>query len=422
MRFIIALILTISAASGYTLSGTTYTTSGSASDVQLACSAAPSGSTIKVPAGTFSWGSHGSTGVVTISGRGITLQGAGSGSTIVQGDGPQNAYAGVLDVSQISGVSTRITGIQFQGGHMLGIHGNTTSAPFRVDNCIFDGSSSAYVNVMLSMDGMSPGLIDHCSFIGGAAGEFIHNNAAGSGNNAGWLDDITPGGGTQFVYIENCTFTCNQSNVFASGIESYYGARTCLRHSTFNYCQIDEHGNSGTIGNVGSRWYEFYENTFVVPANYNQSNYFALRDGSGVVFNNYITGGPNAAGSGGIIQLTQDFTGSTSSPIMYQVGRGLGQNRSPVYLWGFGAYTANIFSGSDYVKAGTDFIVSTSQPSNMMICQRASDGSGSTYNYTPFTYPYPLAANGMPSPGQASSTPTPVPQAPANLRVAQPTR
>jgi hypothetical protein len=66
-----------------------------------------------------------------------------------------------------------------------------------------------------------------------------------------------------------------------SAIQSYYGARTVMRHCQLNYCEIDQHGNVPPL--YGTRWYEFYENTFYVRANGNQSDYFALRGGSGVV-------------------------------------------------------------------------------------------------------------------------------------------
>ena len=74
-----------------------------------------------------------------------------------------------------------------------------------------------------------------------------------------------------------------------------------MRYCTLNYCQIDQHGNTA----IGARWWEFYNNTFYVPPNGNQSNYFALRAGSGVVFNNHVSGGPNI-GSGQIELYSDD--------------------------------------------------------------------------------------------------------------------
>jgi hypothetical protein len=40
-------------AQGYTVSGSTYNTNGSSSDVQAAINAAPNGATIRIPAGNF---------------------------------------------------------------------------------------------------------------------------------------------------------------------------------------------------------------------------------------------------------------------------------------------------------------------------------------------------------------------------------
>src|SRR6516164_9719105 len=74
-RFSIAfLLLCASTAWSYTVSGTTYTTDGSQSDVQAACNAAPDNRTVTVviPNGTYSW-----TGTLTIT-KALTLAGASS--------------------------------------------------------------------------------------------------------------------------------------------------------------------------------------------------------------------------------------------------------------------------------------------------------------------------------------------------------
>jgi hypothetical protein len=408
MRFIITLILTVSAACGYTVNGTTFTTNGSAPDVQAAINAAGSGAVVTIPAGSFNWGT--AVGTVLISGKGITLSGAGSSSTTINAQGPNGSFSGVLQIQTIGAASTRITGIAFAGGWTVGVGGSPTGATYRIDNCSFDGTNSPVNPTMLSLFGDGPGLIDHCTFTAGGAAEMIHNNGVGAGNNAGWLDDINPGS-AQLVYIENCTFICNGSAFFNTGVSGAYGCRTCVRHSTFNFSKFDQHGNSGTIGNIGTRWFEFYSNVFNVPADQNQSTFADLRDGSGVVFNITVSGGPNLGT--GSIELTNDFAGSTSYPIIYQIGRGLGQNSSPVYVWGMGSLASNVVSLSSYIEAGRDCFLSSAQPANMVICERASDGRGTTYNYVPFTYPYPLNSNGIPTPGQAGQGPS----APSNLRV-----
>ena len=55
-----------------------------ASDVQAAINAATEGQAVSIPAGTCSW-----TSGVTISGKGITVQGAGSGRIIAYDNGTE---------------------------------------------------------------------------------------------------------------------------------------------------------------------------------------------------------------------------------------------------------------------------------------------------------------------------------------------
>src|SRR5262249_30248956 len=71
---IIFLMFAAGSAWSFTVSGTTYTTNGSQSDVQAACNAAPDNGTVTVviPNGTFSW-----TGNLTIT-KSLALAGASS--------------------------------------------------------------------------------------------------------------------------------------------------------------------------------------------------------------------------------------------------------------------------------------------------------------------------------------------------------
>jgi hypothetical protein len=369
-KTLLALLVSTSIAGAYTSSKGVFSTNGSSSDVQAAINAAAAGNTVTVPAGSFSgWNISISTPIV--------LQGAGQGSTTIEGNG-ENA---VLSVNATSSAA-RITGFTFDGG--------TTQS------------------ILVQFSGNSPELVDHCTFIGGDASEMIHNMGMGPSDTSGWTVDVIPGSANA-LYIEDCTFTKNpQADQYfwgTSAIESYYGSRTVIRYCTFNYCQIDQHGNTGL---VGARWWEFYDNTFYVPANGNQSNFFALRGGSGVVFSNHMTGGPNAGG--GSIELYSD---NTNNPPTDGPGAGIFINGgpsytvlSPAYLWGNDS-TMPVTSGSSNIIQGRDYFVSSTQPASMNISETAAQAAkgGSTYSYVPYVYPHPLASGASPS-------------APTNLRVA----
>jgi len=369
-KTLLALMVSTGIAGAYTSNNGVFSTNGSTSDVQAAINAAAAGNTVMVPAGSFSgWNINVSTPVV--------LQGAGQGSTTIQGNG----INAVLSVNA-TGTAARITGFTFDGG--------TTQS------------------ILVQFSGNSPELVDHCTFIGGNASEMIHNMGMGPSDVSGWTNDLTPGSANA-LYIEDCTFTKNpladQYFWGTSAIQGYYGARTVIRHCTFNYCQIDQHGN---VGLVGARWWEFYNNTFYVPSNGNQSNFFALRGGSGVVFNNHMSGGPNVGG--GTIELYSD---NTNDPATDGPGAGIFINGapsftvlSPAYIWGNDS-TMPVTSGSSNIVEGRDYFVSSTQPTSMKISETAAQAAkgGSVYSYAPYVYPHPLVSGST------------APAAPTNLKV-----
>src|SRR6266481_5467043 len=86
---------------------TTFASDGSPTSIQTFHSQAVNGDTITLPAGTFTW----TTGV-TLS-KGITLQGAGIGQTIIR-DSITGGVRIVLWTLPNSASASRITGIEFQ--------------------------------------------------------------------------------------------------------------------------------------------------------------------------------------------------------------------------------------------------------------------------------------------------------------------
>jgi hypothetical protein len=355
-----------------------YDSEGSPLEIQHRIDVAANGAVVKIPAGSFIWRRG-----ITIQGKGVTLQGAGQGVTTITN---MSGHA-LISVSSVSFSGTRITGLTLQGDHTLSISGPKISAPYRVDHCTFDAGAAQAI--LLEVEGNGPGLIDQCQFVAGSASEMIHNNGMGPENASGWRDEIIPGSAAA-VYIEDCTFTKNpladQYFNATSAIESFYGARTVMRYCILNACQIDQHGTKGMIG---ARWWEFYNNTFYTPPGMYQSNYFDLRGGTGVVFNNVNTG-QNLQGGGGVVAL-RDENGGTWP--LY-LGRGINRKYSPVYLWNNGP-AMRITSGSSNVVAGRDFFVSSTQPPKLARYERASHNSATAYAYIPFAYPHPLRNGNM---------------------------
>jgi hypothetical protein len=363
----------------------------SSSDVQAAINSAANGDTVKTPGPcSNSW----SSAVSIPSNKGITVDGGGNttlssfGFTLSQGSA----------TSRITGFTFTGPGNNGQNGQAvaLNISGSPSSVAFRVDHNTFTANSQS---VFIAISGNGPGLLDHNSLTGGGASEMIHNLGLGASNNGGWSDSVAPGS-DNMVYVEDNTFTDSDPTFIASGLQSYNGARTVVRHNTFNFSQIDQHG---TPGMIGARWWEVYENTFNAQGKA-QCCYMVLRGGSGVIFNNHKAGSNGAPGG---IQLIEEDSGY---PALYQIGRGINESYSPAYVWGNDS-TIPVGSGSSNVVEGRDFMLSAAQPGASMLRQEASsDTSSTTYGYTPYTYPHPLQAGQSTPPVQGGG-----PQPPSSL-------
>jgi hypothetical protein len=378
-----SVIAAVLASSAY--ANTITAASCSSSNVQSAINSAYTGDTVLVPGGSCTW----STTVSIPSSKAITVSGGG-----------KTSIAGTLDLKAGTSGNSRITGFTFTSNSAVTAEGSKSTTAFRIDHNTFSQPNNQAIFVICS--GNAPGLIDHNQFTGGSASEMIHNMGAGPSDGSGWTDDVVPGS-PNMLFIEDNTFTYNATGSPAyfwgtSALQSYYGARTVFRHNTCNMCQVDQHG---TAGMIGARWWEIYENTFNVVTNGNQSDYIAIRAGSGVIFNNHVTGAANQGA--GTIELYEEDSGY---PALYQVGRGINQNYSPAYIWGNDA-SMHVTSGSSNVVQGRDFMTSSSQPSGMKRWELGSDSSSTTYSYTPYTYPHPLQ-------NQSDTTPT-APSAPTSL-------
>jgi hypothetical protein len=350
------------------------------SDVQNAINLAVSGDTVLLPSScSVTWN-----GPVSIpSTKGITLD--GNGANITRGVSGGTALITLTPSSTLA--RSRITGFAFTDssssvGYFIVIDtGNETSAKFRIDHCTFTG-----LRLLTHIRITAPvyGLIDHDTFTWSTNNEIIHNEAYG-GTDAGWRNDVFPGS-DQALYVEDSTFVNQVSGSPAyflggSATQGYYGSRTVFRYNSVTMAQVDQHG---TAGNIGARWWEIYENTFIVIPNGNQDKYMDLRAGSGVVFNNHLTGAPNQ-GNGGIVLREED----SGWPALYQVGRGKNQTSDPAFVWGNDP-SMPVQSGSSNVLDNRDFF------------QMPKPG------YTPYIYPHPL---------QTGTTGAQPPQAPSNLRI-----
>jgi len=306
--------------------------------------------------------------------------------------------------------STRVTGLTFLtiGGSKnptIRISGSFAppSATARIDHNAFQSKSAG---TWIETAGGAPVLIDHNSLAAGGAAEIIHNVAFGpsAGTSIGWKTDVVPGS-ANMVFIEDNTITCLDKTYLCNVVQSYYGARTVVRHNAIYFSQIDQHG---TEGQPWARWWEIYQNTFYSQGR-NQCCYMALRGGSGVAWGNTHPDINEVSGGAGLFVEAPKCAGSYPSagyPAQDQIGRGINQAASPAYFW------ANpddipvvIGPGGGCLAKGKDFFVSAKEPTTLTRCESKADrksGCPVSYQYRPFTYPFPLNAKGLPDPKKGS--------------------
>lgn len=355
-------------------------------DVAAAISQAATGDTVRLPANkSATWTSN--LGIT----KGIVLDFAGC--TITRSMPSTNQS--MISVTTVPAFVTRLTGGTFKGaGSGTGYNGryltiSPSAGPFRLDGCTFntDGAS-----ILVDIN-QGPGLVDHCTWNAGGVAEIIHCLGYGPSSTAGWANDVFPGG-ENATYIEDCTFNKTFSGNAGAlhAAANFYGHRTVFRHCTINGgMDFDAHG---TAGNIGTRWYECYDNDWYVNCNLDKC--FQLRAGSGVIFNNTLHNQGGAAG-GRTITLWEEDPGPY--PALYQIGRGKNQTLDPLYIWGNSVQDAG--GGTGGMQIGN--------VSSSLIQQNRDYYASQKPGYTPYQYPHPLQGGGpTPSP-TASASPTPVP-------------
>lgn len=91
-------------------------------------------------------------------------------------------------------------------------------------------------------------------------------------------------------YIEDCSVF--QTSAPRAVTDSFYGGRYGIRECYISNCSIETHGTESGGVKRGPRWFESYNNTIVAtgaPSNPSEYTHF-IRGGSGVIYNNTITG------------------------------------------------------------------------------------------------------------------------------------
>jgi lysophospholipase L1-like esterase len=261
----------------------------SRSAVGIAYGMAVDGDTVTIPAGTGSWTS---TLAVT---KGITIQGAGIGSTMITDN--LTYWDMIFDIDLVASRTTRITGIEFDVGTRTDgyaiIHAdgsNTNGSALRVDHCKFDGCKAT----LFQVDTVT-GCIDNNTmllrdFSGNLLAHIKGSLWDGSTKGNGALDDGPNFGGANFLFFETNTVTCAAGSTLRSLIDSQAGARWVYRHNTTFGGYLEGHGSEASYER-STHAVEIYNNSFDQDSRNSYVTYF--RGGVGLIYSNAIS---NVAG------------------------------------------------------------------------------------------------------------------------------
>jgi len=334
-------------------------------DVELAVRTAVEGTTVVIPAGDCSWGTH----QLNVPG-GMFIQGAGADATTIRrvGDVTNSIYLIAFDCtngkrakfSNIGLVGNGNGAIQDKGLGLL--HG---CVDFTVSHSKF--SNFVFSAVYVGDSSRQRGVISKNDFV---------DNYSASLANLGYGVVVYGGGdwpaltlGSQnAVFVEDNNFSGNRHNI-ASNNGSVY----VFRHNNVvgqdpakDFAMTDAHGLSSS--QVGSRSVEIYDNHYSVNLKHGlQRTAIGIRGGDGVIFNNTVGAGISRA-----IELSLEGFTCGIYPGPYQI-------RS-LYIWN-NSFSANSEKFSEGID-NTDCPVSIALGRDYFL--HAKPG------YIPYAYPHPL--------------------------------
>jgi hypothetical protein len=358
--------------------------------VQAAVDAASDGDTVAVPAGTGTWEL-----AVNISGKTITLQGAGSGA-----GGTKILYGGaghsliVIDPGKQTG-RMDVSGFRLVGGDKnywdgaLRIFGPAGWKNLRIHHMVFED------NKQYSIRGYAGtcGLVDHCTFRGAAHGICMWGNGV-----ADWTNSLVLGT-DGFFFVEDNTFDWKDWYGMTGAVCFDYvdGGRVVFRYNTIRYGFFETHDRVRHGSGASANAWEIYCNSFWTDTP--KWKGCDISAGTGVIWGNTFTG-PWTIPIGGFDYKTDDprgiprcdgtdpadqnVPGESGWRSQYQIGS-QGEGRTaigyPAYIWGntvVGGSGSNgmVITGKDspkHIREGRDFYNNTPRP-----------------EYVAYRYPHPL--------------------------------
>jgi hypothetical protein len=358
--------------------------STSLSDVRSAVSSAASGDTVVVPAGSSAWA-----GVLTIT-KGIILQGAGVGNTVIRSSisNPADGLIRYEPASPSLDEPFQVTGFSFECdwltcGIRIQNESRSVITKVRVNNNRFRKALTG-----IYIDAEMYGLIDNNVFYECVIAIRCFGNMANPWH--AWADMPVEVGTSRQIFIEDNTFEDlpGQTNT-GMVVEGGLGGRYVFRYNTIvnwaDFDILDMHGNQDPVtpsfnpgGSRATMCAEVYGNTIIA----NKTNRFVyLRGGTSIVFNNTMTG----SGFTKWIRLTDEDGPTRFNFVSAYPGYDIITN---TYIWN------NVNNGSPVPPE------LESPATNAAFIQEGRDYFAyAKPGYAPFTYPHPMrSASGVSSP------------------------
>jgi hypothetical protein len=444
MKNLLALVLILyaQAAWSYTVSGNTYTTNGSQSDVQAACNAVTdgTGAVVTIPNGSYTW-----TGQLSIT-RSLTLQGQSIGGVTITN---QDTTSHMINCAGSANGHIIVCNLNFSIVN-AGIYVFTLNAARNISSnytvimhdCTFNNSAAYMYDVQFATNGI---ICWNCTFTGNGLMTGITSVCDTYGPTSSWNTPDSMGAndttGLTNSYVENCTF--NDASTGAVNMDD--NTRIVFRYCTFNNAAPASHGQETSI--YGVRHWEFYNNTFIYsssgtgpsgqPYPLNMNYWIEIRGGTGVVTNNVMPDIPWGKSGIQLNVFSINRADSIACQIAYPAARqtgfgwssssqtpfgnppvaidGVGQISDPLYVWNntgtetsdpnyvaLNQYTPDDCGNGEaigtFLQNGRDYFINVAKP-----------------GWTPYSYPHPLHT--AYSSGNPTPTPNPTPVAPQNLRV-----
>ncbi len=414
--FIILLCAVTSYAATITASSCSY------AHVSAAVNAASSGDTINVPAGTCTW----TTPITIPVGKTIKLIGAGP-STCGKNGVCSTVINSTTKMVNMYSNDSRLSGFRFNrvsGGDKSALV-EVRGIGFRIDNNYFDDADYLVANHWVlgiyanaaNMTVRPEGLIDsnylnHCKLL-------VIGSAVFAKDNGFWSEPSVIGTGNT-VYFENNTL--DRGGPVSVMIDADYGASLVVRFNNLIGSNAMTHSLQGAMAR-GTKSWEIYNNAWTFK-NSDFGNIGFIRGGTGMMFNNTVTGprvgaytinldnvrswnhalplGGNP--SSGWCDGTSAWDGNILNngwPCRDQIGRGPdttlfntstypASTSEPAYFWnnkrdnGQNVAVSVVNNSSAWIQEGRDYYSATTYEG---LVQKPT-------HYTPYTCPHPLAGSG----------------------------